>query len=418
MSPQTAYSGYAREEIKRLGHPYLTWPLKLLTQAVERLLNAGKVNKLVQVNNWLLSTNLYPDDWDVTELPAITALLRQNFPEHGIGFRSLNDFSNRALRQSLQNHGYLCIPSRQVYLFDGRAGEQALFLKHHNTRLDATLLRRSPYTVVPGNELNDDDFKRIEHLYNLLYLDKYCTLNPHYSAQWMQQGQREGWLEIRALRNAEGRIDGALGWFSSSTVISTPIVGYDTALPQRLGLYRQLTRLCLQEAAERRQVLNFSSGAAEFKRLRGGEPQIEYSLVYVAHLSWGRRLVWKVLSALLHGIGVPMMRKLKLWSRLNIDGGLWLSATNCETNRWLASYMTPRWCCFATMTGMLLRYPIVVRIVLHHWAREKFVMGWLNVLIMAGSFLPMGVVRECLVLNLRREVSRCLRVFLVAKLTG
>lgn len=312
VSPQTAYSGYAREEIKRLGRPYLTWPLKLLTQAVECLLNAGKINKLVQVNNWLLSTNLYPADWDVTELPAITTLLKQNFPEHGIGFRSLNDFSNRELRQCLQSHGYLSIPSRQVYLFDGRAGEEALFLKHHNTRLDATLLRRSPYTVVPGNELNDDDFKRIEHLYNLLYLDKYCTLNPHYNAQWLRQGLREGWLEIRALRNAEGRIDGALGWFSSSTVISTPIVGYDTALPQRLGLYRQLTRLCLQEAAERRQVLNFSSGAAEFKRLRGGQPQIEYSLVYVAHLSWGRRLVWKVLSFLLHGIGVPLMRKLKL----------------------------------------------------------------------------------------------------------
>ncbi|WP_323085627.1 GNAT family N-acetyltransferase [Providencia alcalifaciens] len=312
VSPQTAYSGYAREEIKRLGRPYLTWPLKLLTQAVECLLNAGKINKLVQVNNWLLSTNLYPDDWDVTELPTITALLRKNFPEHGIGFRSLNDFSNRVLRQCLQSHGYLSIPSRQVYLFDGLAGEQAPFLKHHNTRLDATLLRRSPYTIVSGSELNNDDFKRIEHLYNLLYLDKYCTLNPHYKAQWMQRGQREGWLEFRALRNAEGRIDGALGWFSSSTVISTPIVGYDTALPQRLGLYRQLTRLCLQEAAERRQVLNFSSGAAEFKRLRGGQPQIEYSLVYVAHLSWGRRLVWKVLSFLLHGIGVPMMRRLKL----------------------------------------------------------------------------------------------------------
>ena len=117
---------------------------------------------------------------------------------------------------------------------------------------------------------------------------------------------------MRALRSPEGRIDGALGWFVNSAVISTPIVGYDTALPQRTGLYRQLTRLCLQEAVERRQVLNFSSGAAEFKRLRGGQPQIEYSLIRVAHLSWGRRLVWTVLSRLLHGIGVPMMRKLKL----------------------------------------------------------------------------------------------------------
>jgi hypothetical protein len=245
-------------------------------------------------------------------LPAITELLRRTFPDHGFGFRSLNDFSNQELRQHLETLGYLSIPSRQVYLFDGRAGAQAPFLKHHNTRLDATLLRRSPYEVVPGTALSDADYQRIEHLYNLLYLDKYCTLNPHYSAQWMQRGQHEGWLELRALRSPEGRIDGALGWFANSTVISTPIVGYDTSMPQRAGLYRLLTHLCLQETVERRQVLNFSSGAAEFKRLRGGQPQIEYSMIHVAHLSMGRRLVWTMLSRLLHGIGVPMMRKLKL----------------------------------------------------------------------------------------------------------
>ena len=312
VSPQTAYSGYAREELKRLGRPWLTWPLKLLTRGVDCMLRTAKVDKLVQVNNWLLATNLYPTEWSLAELPAITSLLHRTFPDHGFGFRSLNDFSNRELRQCLETLGYLSIPSRQVYLFDGRAGAQAPFLKHHNTRLDATLLRRSPYKVVPGTALIEADFQRIEHLYNLLYLNKYCTLNPQYSAKWIQRGQHEGWLEVRALVSPEGRIDGALGWFTNSAEISTPIVGYDTALPQQVGLYRQLTRLCLQEAVERRKVLNFSSGAAKFKRLRGGQPQIEYSLIHVAHLSWGRRLVWTVLSRLLHGIGVPMIKKLKL----------------------------------------------------------------------------------------------------------
>lgn len=312
VSPQTAYSGYAREELQRLHRPWLAGPLKCLTQAVDCLLTAAKVDRLVQVNNWLLSTNLYPADWDGADLAPITELLRSRFPDHGFGFRSLNDFSNAELRQRLQVLGYLAIPSRQVYLFDGRAGAQSAFLRHHNTRLDATLLRRSPYQVVTGEALEAADFQRIEQLYNMLYLDKYSTLNPHYSAAWLQRGHSEGWLQLRALRNAEGRIDGALGWFANSTLLSTPIVGYDTALPQRTGLYRQLTRLCLQEAADRRQVLNFSSGAAAFKRLRGGQPQIEYSLVYVAHLPRARRLVWQVLACLLQRIGVPLMRKLKL----------------------------------------------------------------------------------------------------------
>ena len=312
VSPRSTYSGYARAELERLRRPLLTWPLKLLSLLTDRLLSAARVDRLVLVNNWLLSTNLYPADWDLDELPAISALLRGHFANHGFGFRSLNDFSNLELRKRLETLGYLSIPSRQVYLFDARHGSQAPLLKHHNTRLDAVLLKRSPYEVVPGSALTDADYERIEHLYNRLYLDKYCRLNPHYSAQWMRRGQRDGWLELHALRTADGRIDGALGWFADAGVISAPIVGYDTALPQRVGLYRQLTRLCLQAAVERRQVLNFSAGAAEFKRLRGGQPQIEYSLIHVAHLPWPRRLVWALLAGLLKGIAVPLMHRFKL----------------------------------------------------------------------------------------------------------
>lgn len=63
------------------------------------------------------------------------------------------------------------------------------------------------------------------------------------------------------LQSPEGRIDGVVGWFATDATLSAPIVGYDTALPIKLGLYRQLTQLCFQEAAARRIVLNFSSGA-------------------------------------------------------------------------------------------------------------------------------------------------------------
>ena len=41
VSPQTAYSGYAREELKRLGRPWLTWPLKLLTRGVDCMLRTA-----------------------------------------------------------------------------------------------------------------------------------------------------------------------------------------------------------------------------------------------------------------------------------------------------------------------------------------------------------------------------------------
>lgn len=312
VSPLTTYTHYASYELSRLKRPLLAWPLARLVSGFGRQLEAARIDRLVQVNNWLLATNIYPPGWAGKDLPEITRSLVDNFPDHAIGFRSLNRFSNTALLDHLQSLGYMSIPSRQVYLFDGRTGDRADFLRRHNTCIDATLLRRTPYRIVPGRELNNSDFSRLEQLYNQLYLEKYSPLNPQFSADWLRCGQRDGWLELRALRTEEGRIDGVLGWFSNAEIMTAPIIGYDTALPQRLGLYRLLTGMCLQETVQRRSVLNFSSGAAHFKRLRGGQPEIEYSMVYVRHLPTSRRRVWRMLSQMLHAVGVPLMKAYKL----------------------------------------------------------------------------------------------------------
>jgi hypothetical protein len=312
VSPLTTYCGYAQYELAQLGHAWLTWPLRGLVRAMGSWLASARIDRLVHVNNWLLSTNVYPGDWEGADLPEMTDLLMRAFPEHALCFRSLNPFINAGLIERLTNLGYLAIPSRQVYLFDARAGEEASFLRRHNSRIDAALLRKSPYRLVDGSDLGEEDYARLAHLYSLLYLQKYSPLNPQFSADWLRAGQRDGWLELRALRSEAGSIDGVLGWFGNAQVLTAPVVGYDTALPQQLGLYRLITRQCLQEAVRRRCLLNFSSGAAHFKRMRGGEPAIEYSMVYVRHLPAARRQVWHALGRLLHGLGVPMMRTLKL----------------------------------------------------------------------------------------------------------
>ncbi len=311
-SPLTTYTGYAEFEIARLGWPWLTWPLTALTKGAGCWLKRARIDRIVQVNNWLLSTNLYPPDWDGTDLPAITAHLLKRYPDHTLCFRSLNRHSNANLIAHLESLGYLAIPSRQVYLLDGAAGRDADFLRRRDTRNDARLLARTPYKQVPGSALDDADYPRLEHLYNLLYLDRYCPLNPHFSADWMRAGQRDGWLELTALRSPEGRFDAVLGWFANETAMTTPVVGYDTALPKTLGLYRLITQISLEETARRRGLFNMSAGAAHFKRLRGGRPQIEYSYVYIDHLPRQRQRPWRLLSRLLHGIGVPILEKLKL----------------------------------------------------------------------------------------------------------
>ena len=312
VSPLTTYIGYAREELSRLHNPWLTWPLGKTIDAVGGWFKEVNIDRIVQVNNWLLSTNIYPDQWNGENLADITEVITSSWPSHAVGFRSLNRFSNRPLIERFQALGYLAVPSRQVYLFNTLAGSNSHILKHHNVKLDSALLRRSKYRVICGEDLRDSDFERLEQLYSQLYLAKYCRLNPQYTADWLRCGQRNGWLRIRALVDGEGRIDGVLGWFGGAETLTAPIVGYDTTLPQKLGLYRLLTHLCITQALDQRVLLNFSSGAAQFKRLRGGQPEIEYSMVFVRHLPRYQQRAWKTLAALLSGLGIPLMRTLKL----------------------------------------------------------------------------------------------------------
>lgn len=312
VSPLTAYNDYAQYEVAQLGSPWLTTPLRHVIGLLGQGLARARIDRIVHVNNWLLSTNLYPPNWQGDDLPQITRQLVESFPDHVIGFRSLNRHSNRRLIERLLALGYLAIPSRQVYLFDARAGKESAFLQRRDTRNDARLLARTDYAQIPGDALKEDDFARIAHLYKQLYLEKYSPLNPQFDTAWLRAGQRDGWLQLTALRSAQGRIDAVLGWISNSDILTTPVVGYDTALPQKLGLYRLISQISLEEAARRRCLFNMSAGAAHFKRMRGGVPEMEYNLVYVGHLDPARQRTWRILGRLLQRIAVPIMQKFKL----------------------------------------------------------------------------------------------------------
>ena len=133
VSPLTTYSGYALDEVRRMNRPWLGWPLTRLIGPLGRRLEAAQIDRLVQVNNWLLSTNLYPVDWHGSEIQELRDFMTGEFPDHAISFRSLNRFSNAELIDRLSALGFIAIPSRQVYLFDARDGRQSKFLQRFQT---------------------------------------------------------------------------------------------------------------------------------------------------------------------------------------------------------------------------------------------------------------------------------------------
>jgi len=68
----------------------------------------------------------------------------------------------------------------------------------------------------------------------------------------------------------------------------------------------------LNTTLERNAVLNLSAGAAHFKRLRGGEPTIEYSAVLSRHLPVATRRTLRALGVLTTRLGIPIMKRFKL----------------------------------------------------------------------------------------------------------
>jgi Acetyltransferase (GNAT) domain len=306
-SPCSAYGDYAIEELQRFGDSAAIRPLAWLCGGLNRWLRAAQFDRAVTINNWLLSTNLYPNDASPrVELLRDAAIAAA--PSHSVWLRSLNARHNAAWLSAAKRAGFELIPSRQVYLIDEPRDAIA---RHANLDRDLRLLDRTSLLRSRGG-FETVDYEAMATLYAQLYLDKYSHLNPQYTASFLQAWHRAGLLEIEALRESGGRMCAVVATFALENTVTAPIVGYDTALPQSRGLYRMLMASVVAAAIERGRGINFSAGAAEFKRLRGATAEIEYSAVYCAHLPKWRRRAVGVVRTLAERVGVPFMRKYRL----------------------------------------------------------------------------------------------------------
>lgn len=304
-SPFAHYVAYAREELDKLGNPPLEWVLDKVVALLGGWLLRCRFDDVVYVNNWLLSTNLYPALGRPT-VEALHGALLARHPEHALVWRSVDATGNPELLGWLDALGYRRLFSRIVWYQD--ASDPAL-ARHRNLGHDTKLLRRSGYEVVDA--LADEDFERVRELYDALYLHKYSEYNPAFSSRWLRELSRAGLLSVRGLRK-EGRIDGVFGYYVRRGFGTAPVFGYDTALPQELGLYRMLSAAWFAEARERGLRIHASAGVGSFKKTRGAVPVIEYSLVHDAHLPAWRRRPWGVLQQVLDRIAVPMISRLEL----------------------------------------------------------------------------------------------------------
>jgi len=302
--PHTAYVLYGRAELDLVDVG--AWaPLfrTLITLAGRGLLAAG-LNRIVNLDNWLLSTNLH-GDWAGEDLGDIRTALQRRFPDHIIALRSLDGWSSPALLDAARRDGWILVPSRQIWVNDDLARG---WRRRNSTCQDFRLLRGSGLTVEDPADLNDADADRIAELYHLLYVGKYSALNPVFTPAYIAMTHRLGILRYRVARAPSGIIMAVAGALLRNGVLTPPIVGYDTTRPREEGLYRIASCLFGGMAADNGARLHGSAGAGHFKRMRGARGEIEYWAMHVGHLPPARRVAVAALRIILDRLVVPMMK--------------------------------------------------------------------------------------------------------------
>jgi hypothetical protein len=304
-SPHSAYVLYARAELDLLDVGWASWPSRVALAGLDRVLKAARINRIVHLGNWLLSTNLH-GGWRGEGVKAAREALAQAHPDHLLGIRSIDDWSSPGLREALAADGWILVPSRQIWVVDDLARDWAKRGNHAN---DRRLVARSPLVISDLDRVEPSDARRIADLYAMLYVGKYSALNPILTPAFIHASARSGMMTYRVARDSGGTIMAVAGLWERGGVMTPPVVGYDTIRPKREGLYRIACWMFMERAMESGWRLHGSAGAADFKRQRGARAVIEWNAYHAEHLSAPRRKAVEALALLLKRFAVPMMVK-------------------------------------------------------------------------------------------------------------
>lgn len=302
-SPHSAYVLYARAELDLLEIGWTAYPSRAALAGLDLVLKAARINRIVHLGNWLLSTNLH-GGWRGEGVEAAREALVEAHPDHLLGIRSVDDWSSPGLREALIADGWILVPSRQIWVVDDLVRD---WTKRNDFANDRRLVARSPLAISELERMEPGDARRIADLYDMLYVGKYSALNPVLTPAFILASARTGMMSYRVARDAAGTIMAVAGIWERGGVMTAPVVGYDMARPQREGYYRIAAWMFMDRAMQAGWRLHGSAGAAHFKRMRGARAIIEWNAYHAAHLSTARRKAVEALAMLLKRFVVPVM---------------------------------------------------------------------------------------------------------------
>ncbi len=298
VSAAGQYLDYALEETRRLPRGISRTSSAVGLRAIAPLLR--RLDPIVVLDALPVSTVLH----GVRPLAQWRRALEQAraaFPGLPLVIRSLDVFHSPALLRDASQLGLALLPSRLVFHQDPRL---ASFWSHRNVKHDCRMAEEQP---MESRVLVPTDATDIAALYWQLYGEKHSALNPRFTPQWLAHGMYAGVLTGEGLIH-DGRLVAAYLSYSVEDVMTNPVFGYDTTLPQQLGLYRRLSLLTMHAARQREQRIHASSGAPAFKASRGGVATLEYHGVDTRSVRGVRQLAWHTTLRLSAALGPRLLR--------------------------------------------------------------------------------------------------------------
>jgi hypothetical protein len=259
-----------------------------------------QLDPIVVLDALPVSTVLHPDR-SVEQWSNAVEAARRAYPTLPIVVRSLDDLASGASLAALRQLGMELIPSRLVFHQDPRRRD---FWRIRNVRHDIALAEEVPLEC---RLLALTDVPRVAELYWQLYGHKHSELNPHFSHEWLALAMTSGVLAGEGILH-DGRLAAAYLSYSVGDVMTNPVFGYDTTLPQQLGLYRRLSLLTMRAASAHGQRIHASSGAPGFKASRGGVACMEYHAVDLRGVRHAQRAAWAMFIRIANALAPALLR--------------------------------------------------------------------------------------------------------------
>lgn len=268
-SLRSGWFDYAAEELQASSW-WAAWGVRRLGTGARWL----GLDRLILVGNWPVSTNV----WDAVSGDALSdacTLAMAQSPNCFVAVRNLQASKHAELMATLRGLGFVALPARVVYEFDLRQG---LARKPSHLTRDHTARKRSGLKVSVIQHATPQTSRRLATLYTRIYLDKHSQLNAQYTPEFFEDMLNEKVMRALLLTHSNGSTMAFAMLYQVGDTLTVPALGYatDTEID---GLYRLLFSAIHDYTQTHALLLNYSSGAGDFKRKRGGVPQLEYTMV-------------------------------------------------------------------------------------------------------------------------------------------